>query len=97
MVNSVGGKVQPGIVTATTTSHTGLTPEYWADRCLARIVHVSDSSESVIADQARAYRERIRATLTHYIRNAIKSDRTTLYNLFIQQGHQDMAEILRKL
>jgi DNA-binding protein Fis len=96
-VKGEGGILQVGAVSTATTSNTGLPIEYWVDRCLNRIVQVSDTSESPIADQARAYREQIRQTLDHYMRNMIKSDRTTLYNLFIQQGHQDMAEILRKL
>ena len=91
------GFLQVGSVSAATTSNTGFSVEYWADRCLKRIVHVADDSEALIADQARAYREQIRAVLTYYMNNAIKSDRTTLYNLFLQQGERDMAEILRKL
>ncbi len=80
-----------------TTSHTGLSVEHWADRCLERIVHVADGSDSIIADQARAFKKDMRYILIKYMQNAIISDRTTLYNLFIQQGHKDMAEILRKL
>ena len=80
-----------------TTQNTGLSIEHWADRCLEKIVQVSDNSESVIKDQAIAFREDIRHVLKHYMTNAIKSDRTTLYNLFIKQGHKDMAEILRRL
>ena len=80
-----------------TTTNTGLSVEHWADRCLGRIIYVADDSDSVITDQARAFKENIRSVLIKYMQNAVKSDRTTLYNLFVQQGHQDMAEILRKL
>ena len=86
-----------GKVTVKTTSNTGLSIEYWADRALEKIVYVADDSDSIIKEQARAFKREIRAILISYIRNAIKSDRTTLYNLFIQQGHTDMAEILRRL
>ena len=92
-----GATSRVGSVTAQTTSNTGLSIEYWADRCLEKIIHVGEDNDSVIKDQAIAYRESIRLVLIHYMTNAIKSDRTTLYNLFVQQGHQDMAEILRKL
>jgi len=91
------GASKAGAVTVATTEHTGMSVEYWADRALERIIHVAPDSQSIIKEQAEAYRERIRAVLVHYIRQAIKSDRTTLYNLFIQQGESDMAEILRKL
>ncbi len=85
------------LMQVTTTSHTGLSVEYWADRCAQKIVVLSDESNPIIAAQARAYREGIESLITHYMRNAVKSDRTTLYNDFINQGHQDMAEILRRL
>ena len=97
MFDNGGGISRVGSVTAQTTSNTGLSIEYWADRCLEKIIHVGEDNDSVIKDQAIAYRESIRRVLIHYMTNAIKSDRTTLYNLFVQQGHQDMAEILRKL
>ena len=91
------GVPQVGSVTVKTTSHTGLPIEHWADRCLERIIYVAPDSTSIMKDQAEAYRANIRAVLIHYMTQAIKSDRTTLYNLFAKQGHRDMAEILRKL
>jgi hypothetical protein len=80
-----------------TTQNTGLSIEHWADRCLSKIIQVSDNSDSLIKDQAIAFKADIRHVLIHYMSNAIKSDRTTLYNLFVNQGHKDMAEILRRL
>jgi len=91
------GAAQVGSVTVKTTNHTGLSIEHWADRALERIIYVAPDSQSIMKDQAEAYRDQIRKVLTHFIAQAIKSDRTTLYNLFLQQGHRDMAEILRKL
>jgi hypothetical protein len=85
------------ILKVVTTNNCGLSVEHWANRCLERIIFVGDQSDSVISDQARAFREEIRSVIAKYMSNAIVSDRTTLYNLFIKQGHNDMAEILRKL
>jgi hypothetical protein len=97
MFDNGGGLAKAGAVTIKTTSNTGLSIEHWAGRCLERIIYVSPDSASILKDQAEAYRENIRKVLVHYMTQAIKSDRTTLYNLFLRQGHQDMAEILRKL
>ena len=97
MLNNGGGISMSGTVSVATTQNTGLSVEYWADRCLERIIHVADDSDSFIKEQALAYQDSIRHVLIHYMTNAIKSDRTTLYNLFTQQGHNDMAEILRRL
>jgi len=35
--------------------------------------------------------------IAYYMREAIKSDRTTLINELNRQGHGDMAEIIRRL
>jgi hypothetical protein len=91
------GTPQVGKVKVVTTSHTGLSIEHWADRALEKLIHIAPGDNSILKDQAEAYREQIRAVLIFYMTQAIKSDRTTLYNLFLKQGHGDMAEILRKL
>ena len=91
------GIAQVGSVNVQTTSNRGFSIEHWADRCVKKIIHVAPDSSSILKDQAEAYREQIRAVLVYYMTQAIKSDRTTLYNLFLKQGHGDMAEILRNL
>lgn len=89
--------MEVGSVKVQTTQGRGLTPEEWAENCLQHIIHVGDQSIPAIRDQALAYRADIKKVLVKYITSAIKSDRTTLYNLLLQQGHKDMADILLKL
>jgi len=94
-----GGLVQTGVVSVKTTSGRGITPEEWAETCLQKIIHVGDDPlyPSPIRDQALAYQDQIRKVLVIHMRRAIQSDRTTLYNLLLNQGEKDIAEILRKL
>lgn len=92
-----GGDAQVGGVTVSTTNNTGLSVDHWAERCLQRIVHVAEDSDSVIKEQALAFREDIREVIRYHMQQAIKSDRTTLHNLFIKQGHEDMSRILWRL
>jgi len=96
MFDNGGSSLKVGAVTVATTQNTGLSVEYWADRCLDKILYVANDSASPIKDQAQAYKEDIRRVLVAYIGQAIKSDRTTLYNLLLRQSQGDMAEILRK-
>jgi adenylate kinase family enzyme len=96
MLGQVAGP-EVGSVTVATTTHTGFDPEYWAERCLKRIIHVADDSDSIIKQQAMEFRDEIRGVLVYYMKQAIKSDRTTLYNLYVKQGEKEMAEILRRL
>ena len=89
--------MQVGQVTVVTTSHTGLSVEHWRERALDKIVFIAKQSNSITHQQAVEFRGNIGQIIDIYYKLAIKSDRTTLYNLFLRQGHQDMAEILRKL
>jgi hypothetical protein len=90
-------KMEVGTVSVQTTSGRGMSPEEWAELCLQHIIHVGDQAIPAIRDQALAYRKEIKKVLIAYMTRAIKSDRTTLYNLLLKQGHKNMAEIIRKL
>jgi len=51
----------------------------------------------VVTEQAEAFKGRVYHVIVKACKDAIQSDRTSLYNLLTQQGHEDMADILRKL
>ena len=91
------GSLEVGSVQVATTSNQGLPVDHWVERCLKRIVHVSDDSKSVIRDQARAYRKAIREVLKYYMVQAIKTDRTTIYNMLLNHGELEAAELIRRL
>ena len=86
-----------GDVVVKTTEHRGLSPEELAERAVEQIVSVSDSVDPVVRQQAEAFKNRIYHVVLGIIKQAVKSDRTTLVNEFIQQGHSDGADILRRL
>ena len=86
-----------GDVVVKTTEHRGLTPEELAERAVEQIVSVSSSVDPIVRQQAEAFKNRIYHVVLGIIKQAIKSDRTTLVNEFIQQGHPDIADILRRL
>ena len=44
-----------------------------------------------------AYRKSIRALLLFYMDEAIRSDRTTIYNALVEAGQKDLAEAIRRL
>ena len=86
-----------GDVVVKTTENRGLSPEELAERAVEQIVSVSDSVDPIVRQQAEAFKNRIYHVVLGIIKQAIKSDRTTLMNEFIQQGHPDIADILRRL
>jgi hypothetical protein len=86
-----------GDVVVKTTENRGLSPEELAERAVEQIVSVSDSVDPIVRQQAEAFKNRIYHVVLGIIKQAVKSDRTTLVNEFIQQGHPDIADILRRL
>ena len=86
-----------GDVVVKTTERRGLSPEELAERAVEQIVSVSSSVDPMVRQQAEAFRNRIYHVVLGIIKQAIKSDRTTLINEFIQQGQSDTADILRRL
>lgn len=80
-----------------TTSGRGFTPEEVAARCADKLIHVSDHAPREIADQARAYKSHIQKVVAEYMRQAIASDRTTVYNALKDAGHPELAELIRRL
>jgi hypothetical protein len=77
-----------------TTSHRGHTPEEIAEFALAKIMYVSKDANPLIRDQAEAFKGYIRDVLVKYLKQAVKSDRTTLANKLREAGHSDLIKIL---
>jgi hypothetical protein len=90
-------QASPGDFVVQTTENRGHTPEELASNAVQKIISIADTADPVLKQQAEAFRERMFYVIVHTLNQAIKSDRTTLYNEFKNQGHEDVAEILRKL
>ena len=84
-------------VTVKTTQDRGFTPEELSYDCTDKILSVSDYSDPIVKEQAKAFKERIRRVVEFYLREAIKSDRTTVYNEIIRAGQPQLAELIRRL
>ena len=92
-----GGKISPGIVEVQTTDHRGFTPEEVAERCLNKLISVSDTAPPAIKEQALAYKDHLSSVLVFYMKEAVTSDRTTVYNALCDAGQKDLAELIRRL
>jgi|TARA_R110002126_G_scaffold77846_1_gene194117 hypothetical protein len=96
MSSSVGAS-EIGNALVFTSDNRGHSPEDMAEMALNKIMMVSDSAPPVIRDQAYAHRQRLKEVLIYYMNKMCQSERTTLWALMKQQGHEDMAEIIRRL
>ena len=80
-----------------TTDNRGQTPEEVAERCVNKIIGVSDNAHPAIREQAHAYRREMEKIIAIYMRQAIKSDRTTVYNAIKDSGNPKLAEYVRRM
>tara|TARA_R100001377_G_scaffold81488_1_gene61040 strand:+ start:1043 stop:1330 length:288 start_codon:yes stop_codon:yes gene_type:complete len=90
-------KSEAGSVAVVTTSNTGLSTDYWAERATNTIVSVGSQSHPAITEQANAFKEDVFHVVKYYMEEAIKSSKTTAIAELEQADYFDMAEILRKM
>ena len=86
-----------GNVKVETTDNKGLSPEYWTQRIVEKLVSISNGADPMIKAQAEAFKQDISRVILLYIKQAIASDRATVAGLLEKQGHKDMAEIIRRI
>jgi hypothetical protein len=84
-------------VEVVTTQNRGQTPEEVAERCINKIVGISATADPVIRQQAEAYKTQIEQVIIHYMKQAIQSDRTTVYNALLDAGEPKLADLIRIL
>ena len=84
-------------VEVATTNNRGSTPEEVAQRCVNKIIGISENAPPAIRDQAREYRDAVEKTVALPPLEAIQSDRTTVYNAIKDAGQLELAEYIRKM
>ena len=84
-------------VSVETTDNRGFTPEEVAERCVNKIIGISNNAHPAIKEQAHAYRKEMEKIIAIYMRQAIKSDRTTVYNAIKDSGNPKLAEYIRRM
>ena len=85
------------VVLVNTTNNRGFTPEELAEQCMQKVISVADSAPPGLREQARAFSKDIERLVAYYMRQAIRSDRTTVYNALIDAGHPELADLIRRL
>ena len=86
-----------GTLGVETTHYRGHTPEEWARMAANRIVEISNTAPEPIKQQAHVFKQQVEVILADYMHKAIESHICTVGNILEQQGHSDMAEIIRRL
>tara|TARA_R100000781_G_scaffold23915_1_gene17621 strand:+ start:5709 stop:5993 length:285 start_codon:yes stop_codon:yes gene_type:complete len=91
------GGSELGNVNVVTSMNRGHSPEQITELALNKIIDVSSEAPPVIRDQAVAHKDRLREILLYYMKSMANSERTTIWALMKKQGHEEIAEIIRRL
>ena len=86
-----------GSIEVHTTSEGGHPVDFWAKRCIERIVAVSDDSPDQVRTQVNEFKDNIEKVIAQYMQNAIKSDRITINNQLEKADLKEAADLIRKL
>ena len=90
-------KPMVGDVKVQTTNNKGLSPEYWTERIIERLISISDNATPEVKAQAATFKDNMTQVVLLYLKQAIASDRATVAGLLEKQGHKDMDDIIRRL
>ena len=88
MLPMVGG------VQVQTTVDRGFTPEEVAQRCADKLISIGDQSHPLIREQAKAFKEQIRAVVAFYVRDAVRNDRHTIAMRLRDAGHPELIKAI---
>ena len=78
---SVDVKTTMGDVNVQTTKNKGLSPEYWTERIMERLISISDNADPMVKAQAQAFKDNMAQVVLLYLKKAIMSDRATVAGL----------------
>ena len=90
-------KISIGSVGVQTTSNRGHNAEEVAEMATNKLVSISDDAPAPIRAQAHAFKDACKQVINFYIQEGIKNHMCTICNQLEQQGHKDLANIIRRL
>ena len=94
---SLRSDLEVGNLGVTTTDNRGLSVDEVSEMAVNKIISVSDTAPAPIRAQAHAFRDACKNIVMYYMQEAIKNHMCTIGNQLEQQGHKDLANIIRRL
>jgi hypothetical protein len=86
-----------GSVNVMTSHEGGLSNEQVVDLVLDKILLVSNNAPPVIKEQALVFKDQIREVLYSYVEFTKRQERATITQTLLKAGHEDLANIIRRL
>lgn len=94
---SVNTGPEVGFVETIVTSGRGLNPDELTRMIMPKLIYIGPDIPADIRAAAEAQQERMAALVRHYFAQAQTSQNTTVYTILKDAGHDEAAELVRKL
>ena len=94
---SLKTNTQIGNLGVTTTNYRGHTIEEVANMATDKIISVSETAPAPIREQAHVFKEACKKVIAYYMQEAVNNHMCTICNALEKQGHNDLANIIRRL
>ena len=86
-----------GSVNVVTSDNGGLSNDQIAEMAANKIVYVADSAPPAIKEQAHVFSDKVKDLLRYYVDLARREERATIVQAIKDAGHEDLANIIRRL
>ena len=83
--------------TVKTSNYGGLSADDIAEICTNKIISVSETAPSAVKEQAKFFKNQVYTTIKTHVLQAMESEREKCVQTCVQGGHDEVANILRRL
>lgn len=90
-------EISVGNLGVKTTQNRGHSVEEVAEMATNRLISIADTAPNEIKAQAHAFKNMCHQVIVYYMQEAVKNHMCTIGNQLEQQGHKDLANIIRRL
>lgn len=94
---SVNTGPQIGTVETIATSGRGLNPDELTRMIMPKLIYISPDIPPDVRAAAEAQQDRMAALVRHYFEISQRSERTTVYNILKNAGHDAAADLVKEL
>lgn len=94
---TVGGTLEGGQVETIVTSGRGLNPGELTRMVLPKIMYIGPDVPADIRAAAEAQMARMEVLLKHYFAQAQRSQNTSIFNVLMNAGHTEAAQLVKDL
>lgn len=84
-------KITLGQASVDVSNNRGMPVSYWSERCIERLIQISEDAPEPIKQQALEYKKRLHFLVHHYMVEAAKSYGTTVKGALKNAGHEALA------